>query len=367
MTENSRRKFIKESARFTSWFVLLNSFRGSFIPKNEIPTWYNLIDLARWTPSVHNLQPHKVRVISETKAELYYDPQRLLPVGDPESIFATVALGLFAEHLSVAASAYKMKVEVTRVYFPLATKGTDLTLFADLELKPSDAIESLAPGLITKRRTSRLHYDGIPLKDVTLDKVKLQAEQFGHDFSWSSEEKLIDTVIDLNQKTLFEDISEINTRNELDHLFRYTEKEAETKKDGLWAKCMGFPGRLVKSVFQHHDKWEHGLRKKILSSYYKGSFKGTSTVCWFSGRFNDTNDWFYAGRMLARTWLLFTQENAYIHPFGSLITNKRAYKKINEVFPQPAANKKLWMVFRAGHSREPARSFRLATNEIIVS
>jgi hypothetical protein len=70
--------------------------------------------------------------------------------------------------------------------------------------------------------------------------------------------------------------------------------------------------------------------------------------------------------MLARIWLLFTQEGIYIHPFGSLITNKKAYATINKLFSQAGHDKKLWLIFRAGYSKEPARSYRLSTNEIII-
>ena len=123
---------------------------------------------------------------------------------------------------------------------------------------------------------------------------------------------------------------------------------------------------LMKSVFQHPEKWHKGLREKLIAKHYQAAFKGTATICWFEGRFNNTKDWLQAGRMFARTWLLITKENAYIHPFGSLITNIEAYKKINEKLGQSKKNNKLWMIFRIGYSKEPIRSFRLNTEEIII-
>ena len=70
---------------------------GSFLPllgrarNTTIPTWESLVDWARWAPSVHNLQPHRLKIVSETEAILCYDPKFLLPVGDPKSDFATAA------------------------------------------------------------------------------------------------------------------------------------------------------------------------------------------------------------------------------------------------------------------------------------
>lgn len=369
MNLSSRRTFLKKSIKATFFIVLLAPFRqlfASFKNENKLPTWTELVNYARWCPTVHNLQPHKIKIISETEAELYYDPTRLLPVGDPNSIFITIAMGIFIEHISIAAAPYGAMVEITEVFNPIKTSATKQTLFAKLKLAPIVNKEELDRELITKRRTSRLHYDGKPLKEDTIAKIKKQAEKFEHEFFSSTDKDLVDLVIELNQQTLFEDLKSKADRDELYKLFRYSKEEAQTQKDGLWAKCMCFSGSLMKSVFRHHERWEKGLRKNLLSSHYKSSFKGTATICWFGGQFNDTNDWLNAGKMLARNWLLFTKEGAYIHPFGSLITNVEAYKKINKKFTQPMEGKKIWMIFRAGYSNEPTKSYRLSTEEIII-
>ena len=243
MNLNSRRTFLKTSIKATFFIALMNPFRQLFAfskDEKKIPTWAELVDYARWCPSIHNLQPHKIKIISETEAELYYDPTRLLPVGDPLAIFVTVAMGIFVEHLSIAASLHGIKVETTEIFNPITTSATEKTLFAKLYLIPTLDQEELERELITKRRTSRLHYDGKPLRQDTLDKIKRQAEHFEHEFFSSSDKELVNSVIELNQQTLFEDLESKDDRDELNNLFRYTKEEAETKKDGLWAKCMGF-------------------------------------------------------------------------------------------------------------------------------
>lgn len=370
MVIKSRRAFLKNNLIAGISVIVLNPFHyvfASFKSKDTLPTWTELIEWARWCPTVHNLQPHLVKIISPTEAELYYDPQRLLPVGDPDAIFVTIAMGIFVEHLSIVAGPYGAKVEIIEIVKPITVAATIPTLFAKLKLSSTTEKERLDRKLITKRRTSRLHYDGNPLQQETLNKIKKQADDFGHEFFSSSDKQTVDFIIGLNQETLFEDLNSDTNRGELYRLFRYNEEEASNKKDGLWSKCMCFSGALMKSVFLHHERWEKGLMKKLLAKNYKSSFKGTSTICWFGGAFNDPTDWVNAGRMLARNWLLMTEENAYIHPFGSLITNVNAYKKINEKLALPQKDKKIWMIFRAGYSKVPTRSFRLNTNEIIIS
>ncbi len=364
---DSRRRFLQKSIIAASAMAIrpFKQFFSLASHSNEFPSWYELIEYARWCPTIHNLQPHKIKIISSTEAELYYDPSRLLPVEDPNSVFVTVALGVFYEHLSIAAAPYGKKVEITEMMAPVQVSATIPTLFAKLRMVSVAEKEEIKRQLMLQRRTSRLHYNGNPLQPQTLSTIKNEAASFDHEFFFSSHKEFVDYVINLNQETLFEDISKDADRRELDNLFRYSEKEARQQKDGLWSKCMCVPGALLQSVFKHPENWA-GIKKEILLRHYKSLFKGTSTVGWFGGKFSTTNDWFQAGRMLARCWLLITADKAFIHPFGSLITNANAYKKINMKFTNPAEGKKIWMIFRAGYSKEPARSFRLNTDEIII-
>lgn len=363
----NRRNFLKTGFKITAFVASLNPIKFLLATPGQVwPTWQELVDYARWCPNVHNLQPHKIKLISETEALLYYDPARLLPIGDPNCIFVTVAMGIFIEHLSIAAAPYAAKIEIVEVFEPITTDALQFTLFAKLKLVPAYRKETLERELILERKTSRLHYDGLQLKQGVLEQIGNQANKFDHNFFYSNEKKVIDFIVELNQKTLFEDLNAGANRKELDHLFRYTKREAQDKKDGLWARCMGFPGALMKSVFRQPERWAGGFKKNILANYYKASFKGTATIGWFCGDFNNTADWLNAGKMLARNWLLITKAKGYIQPFGSLITNVSAYKEINKKLKKPGNDKKIWMVFRAGYSKEPTRSFRLTTDEIII-
>jgi hypothetical protein len=367
MSAISRRYFLKTGLKVTSLLLLLNPVKQLFgASKQQFPSWEELVDHARWCPNVHNLQPHKIKVLSATEALLYYDPARLLPIGDPNCIFVTVVMGIFIEYLSITASYHGAKIEIVQVFEPISVNAVGHTKFAKLKLVPAISNEVLDRELILKRRTSRLQYDGLPVKQTVLEQIKIQSSKLNHDFSYSKDNNLIDFMVGLNQETLFEDINSSANRKELDHLFRYNKKEAQEKKDGLWARCMGFPGILMKSVFRHPERWVEGFKEKMLANYYKASFKGTTTMGWFSGDFADTADWLNAGKMLGRNWLLITKEKLYIQPFGSLITNVSAYEKINEKLKSSNNHKKIWMVFRIGYSKEPTRSFRLTTDEIII-
>ena len=165
----NRRNFIKKFALSTTALSLMGTVFKSSKAINSIPSWYDLVDIAKWCPTVHNLQPQKIKVISENRAELYYDPKRLLPHGDPKSVFSTVAMGVFIENLSIAASKFDYDVKIEKVHNNIDIESKGNTLFATLALVKSQKEESLDSSLIKKRRTSRTKYDEISVDDSVLD------------------------------------------------------------------------------------------------------------------------------------------------------------------------------------------------------
>jgi hypothetical protein len=347
---------------------------GSFLPfwtragSTEIPSWESLVDWARWAPSVHNLQAHRLKIVSETEAVLCCDPKFLLPVGDPNSDFNTAVMGVFTESLSIAAAHYGFAVRKTEIIGKLDHTMEDIMPFARIELVPAQRKEPLSRQLLKDRRTSRNNYDGKPLSALTLNACEDIVNAFEGQFFSSEDEDLIDYLIKINQESLFEDLNSQPMREELDGLFRYSKKEAEMHRTGLWTKCMGFPGKLVKSVFRHHNRWVKGARKQMLKQYYRGTFSGTATVGWIQYPWTTNEDKFEFGRMLCRIWLQMANDDAYMHPFGNLITNPSAFEKMNktlELNKESAAP--LAFAFRAGYSKEPPRSFRIPTNKIILS
>lgn len=364
---NQRRSFLKSlgflSVSVMGWPVISKAAAlNAFFSENNI--WSEIVDFARWCPTVHNMQPHKIKVVSASEAVLYCDTRRLLPVEDPDCRFCTAAMGIFIEHLSIAASIYNLKVTYDLLHdITLFDKG--MVAFARLKLVASDNKETLKRELIKQRRTSRLHFDGSYVDTGITSSLKNEAAGFNHDFYSTADKGMVDYIIDLNQRTLFEDLESDATRKELDGLFRYDQNEAVKHKDGLWSACMNFPGWLMRSVFQHHEKWDHGLKKTLIRDFYKGSFHGTTTLGWFAGDFSNTPARVNAGRMLARNWLFLTSRNMYIQPFGSLITNRTAYKMMSEKLGL-TGEEQLWMIFRMGYSKQPARSYRLDLKDIMI-
>lgn len=328
--------------------------------------WNELLEYALWTASPHNVQPWKIKIISDYEAEIFYDPQRLLPVEDPAGCFTTAGFGMFIENLSVAANdmGYKIKEEYNGTTLDHTKK--ELTPFVKVKLIKTNEKETLNKELIKERRTSRLQYNGKPLPDDVISELETIAKQFGHTFTFSKDMKMIDWVLTLNRDTIFYDMNDTEARNEIGLWLRYSSQEAHTKKDGLWAYCMRFPGPMMYLFF--HARWLFNL--PIINTYvkhmYLQSTLGTKTVAWLSGPFNTPYDWLNAGHMLARLWLCMTKHGVYLHPFGSIITNKESHKRLQEKFNVDEQTNKMWLIVRLGYSKAPPRSLRLNLTDILI-
>lgn len=333
---------------------------------NTKNVWEEIVDYARWSPSPHNVQPWKIKVLSETQAEIYYDPKRLLPVEDIPGRFITVGFGIFIEIMSVAAAPYGLQVKEECKNIPLNAAKDELQLFAKLSLVKRTDKEVLDRELIKSRRTSRLHYDGRKVPEEVLSELKKIAFEYDEEFTFSTDPKMIEWVLDLNRDTIFYDLEEKATRDEIGSWVRYSKKEAIQKKDGLWSYCMIVPGSLMYLFFKKRWIFELPLIKQFSRKFYLDSTSGTATIGWLKASFETPQEWMRAGHMLARLWLCMTKHGVYLHPFGSIITNSKSHKRMLEKFDVAEGKKIVWLLMRLGYSKVPPRSLRLEMNDILV-
>ncbi len=364
-----RRTFLRSLTLAGLGALLPWARRGQAAPLAPDPRtrWSALLEYARWAPSAYNVQPWAVRVISATEAELWVEPTRLLRVTDPTSAFTVMALAMFCECLRQAAGAAEFGLEVEPASDkPLDYATRERQLFARLTLAPGADPPLLDRELIRQRRTSRLPYDGKPLDLALREKLTATAARHGYTLHVSEAPEVVDFVLDLDRETLFTNLDRDADRTELAQWARTTDSDAETRRDGLWYRCMGFRGKLMHNFFHHHERFRARWKRAIIGRAYKRSMRGTATVAWLTGPFQTRADWFAAGTLLQRLWLEMTRAGVYLHPYGSIVTNADAHRRFLErVGPPAAPHHALWMLMRLGHSHEPQRSYRRNVEELL--
>ena len=327
--------------------------------------WTELLEYARWSPSPHNVQPWKLKLLSETKADLYYDPTRLLPDEDPQGRFLLSGFGIFLESLAIAANPTGHTIKITYVTKKLDSSRPTHTLLAHLSLVKTTKKEPLNRELIKQRRTSRLSFDSRHLEQHVITELQSIAKAYGQTFTFSSSPDLIRWVTELNKDTMFYDMNDDKTRNEVGSWVRYTTQEATTKKDGLWSYCMNVPSSLMYLFF--HARWIINLPviHQLTSRFYIKSTQ-SSTIAWLQGPFKTPDDWINSGRMLMRLWLTMTRHGIYLHPFGSIITNETSHARLRNKFGLDERKNTMWLIMRLGYSDEPPRSLRLNMQDILL-
>jgi hypothetical protein len=328
-------------------------------------SWTELIDVARWAPSPHNIQTWKVRPLSDRQAELLYDPARTLPATDPGGAFTKAGLGIFVEMLAVAAASHGLTLEVEWDEFDLDHRAQAPQRAASLRLADGGR-DGLDAELIRRRRTSRLPFDGRPVDGRLLAELGRISADFGHRFTASSERSLVEWVLELNRDTLFYDLEDESARTEIGSWLRFSERRASAERDGFSPRCLGFPGWLLLVFFRLPAiAGLPGINAAIRRRYF-ATMAGTRTVGWIQGPFGGHLESIEAGRLLARLWLTLTRHDVQLHPFGSIITNARANARLRERIHVAEGETSPWLIVRLGHSAEPPRSHRLRTDELLV-
>jgi len=186
----------------------------------------------------------------------------------------------------------------------------------------------------------------------------------GHTLETSSDPALVEWLLELNRETLFHDLTDPVARREVGSWLRFSARAAARSRDGFSPAALGFPGWLLRAYFTGARAFELPAIRTVVRRFYGRQMQGTRTVGWIAGPWGERDEWFAAGRMLARLWLTMTLHGVVLHPFGSVITNDRANARLRERIPPQAAT--LWLVFRAGYSAQAPRSHRLDTAEVLV-
>jgi hypothetical protein len=330
------------------------------------PAWPTLLATARWAPSPHNIQPWRLRVVDDDAAELLCAADRLLPDTDPTGRFSMVGLGVFLETLAVAARAHGADVESEYTHEPLVPNGRALIPFARLRLADAAAVELLEPDLIEARRTSRLPYDGRPVEPHVIAELERVASAWGHRARFSTDRELVDFVLDLNRETLFHDLSDDDARREVGRWLRFSGRAAAAHRDGFSPDALGFPGTLLFLFFHARRVFDLPGIRGLVDRLYMRTMRGTRTIGVLQGPFESPDDWIRAGRMLARFWLTMTRAGVQLHPFGSIITNEDANRRMRERLAPDPRHGTPWLIVRLGYSAEAPRSHRLRTDELLV-
>lgn len=332
--------------------------------------WRKILETAVHAPSPHNVQPWRVKISDERNAELYIDSTRTLPKEDVTGSFIILTMGMFLESLKILAAdnGFDLTYELFHEpdwYAPAILQNVTPTLlpFAKLELVPCRADDPIyPPELFFKRRTSRLSLLPKQIPPQIIEDLKAFAEFWQQRFEITVEEKQIERLLKYNTEAVFADLNSKDYHDEIVEWFRFSEKQSRRRLDGLDYRCMNTPRSTFWLSARYSWLMKTPLLSSILAKIYRRQTGTIPTIGLLSGKFWSPADAIETGKFLMRFWLETARHNLYIHPFGNLVTNPQAARKVlNETGVSD-----VWLIFKIGYSAEPPKSYRLPVEKILV-
>lgn len=332
--------------------------------------WRNLLEVAVRAPSPHNVQPWRVRLLADGRADLLIEKRRTLPAEDTTGSFIILTMGLFVEALGVLAAnrarrlTYELFQEPER-YTAEAINASDSELlpFARLRLDPDASVRrSYDDALFLRRRTSRVSLNPDPVPEEASRSLAELASSWGQRYAQFTDPALVERVLAKNTEALFADLNSRAYHDEIVEWFRFTARSARRTRDGLDHRCMNSSRAAFWAAARFPGLLQNPLTRPLLGRVYRRQLGRVPTLALLAGPFWEPSDAFETGRFLLRFWLELSKHDLYIHPYGNLVTNQRAA----EWCLKELGVGDIWLVFKIGFSREPPRSFRRTVEEILV-
>jgi hypothetical protein len=332
--------------------------------------WKTIAESVRLYPSPHNSQPIKLEIIDATTAYLFYDLDLGLPAESYGIPFAHVCAGVFLESLRIVAASEGMAVSEELYLGELDFSSKDrLHKFARVTLVPhiTSSEDIRAYDAFMTRQTNRRPYDSRLVPNEIIEGVKKIANTSGYIFTSTSDQRLVDEIIQINQTTLFDDLRNDAVYDEIMRWLRFSRTEANSKKDGLSAETMLIPGMLLRFMMTHRNLWKYPGIGSVMRYVYLRTMTGVHQLGWLEGPFHSTANYVEAGRTFMKVWIHLTQHNVYIHPFGTVITNRHSHELfIKKAHIHEDAHSMTWMLFRFGYSKQPPKAQRREADSMIV-
>jgi len=338
--------------------------------------WKKLLETAVYAPSPHNVQPWRLRILSNDTAELLIEKRRTLPKEDTTGSFIILSMGLFIEALTIVAgqSSLKLSFDLSQPasrFTPEQIAKTDgeLLPFARLSLdqqitpaagEPANA--KFDNALFRKRRTSRISFSSQPVPNEAFEALSKLAREWGQTYEQVTAPETIEQILERNIEAVFEDLNVPAYHDEIVEWFRFTNRTARQTRDGLDYRCMNSSHLSFWLAARAPQLLQLPITGTLLKKIYRRQLGQVPTIGMLAGPFWEPETAFESGRFLMRFWLELAKRDLYIHPYGNLVTNKAAAEWSLELLGLP----QIWLMFRIGFSKAPPQSYRRTVEEVLV-
>lgn len=380
----NRRKFLKiagstgiiVAAAGAGGFVATRDPVSAQLPWKEAGSAYadpmrRALSYAILAPNPHNRQPWRVRLVSNTEAELLCDLDRLLPDTDPFSRQIVIGLGCFVELFAQAASHDGYRVDIA--LFPDGEPGERL------DTRPVARLRLVAEGAIApdplfahalQRRTNRNPFDlSRPIAERDFTRIRAAANTDVITGTIGQGDRLIE-LRGLTRDALRDEILDPVAYQESVDLMRIGRAEIEANPDGI---SLGGPFLETLSLLGMLDREQ--LADPASSAFQVGLDMADDTALtsagfvWINTRGNRRGEQIAAGRSYLRVALRVAGLGLEMQPMSQALQEYEAmrpyYRRVHDLLTS-APDERVQMLSRLGYADPVGLSPRWALDTRII-
>lgn len=296
-------------------------------PMKDKSDIYKILYYASLSGSSHNSQPWKAEVYPNDSILVFADTSRLLDIVDPKGIELYISVGAFIENLDIAANALGYKTDITlfepgiNSSHPVAAVRLDKT---GLPKNPESLKE------LELRTTLRIPFDTLPITNTDSEKLVLIAPENIIFVPSNSPEGRFIANKELEAYTI--QAYQKDAQDELASWMRFSNKDVNTKLDGLTPAGMGIKGIggfVVRNFMKPEDSKKESF---IKTGVEKAKIQVDNCGGWIiiSTENDNVSELIYAGRIYERLNIHCRSLNIGFHPMNQIIEVPQIYKEVND-------------------------------------
>jgi len=333
---------------------------------NAADTWKDESDVvkilhyASLAGSSHNSQPWKAEVFPNDSIAVFADKSRLLHVVDPKGTELYISLGAFIENLDIAANALGYDTEITVFETELNSKMPVAAIKLSKTGSPQQ-LETLSK--LELRNTMRIPFETRTINKE--DREKLLSMAPGEITFIPSDSPNGRFVADKELEAYTIQAYQEEAQDELASWIRFSDKDVNSKRDGLTPAGMGINGIggfMVRTFFKPEDSKKESFVKAGVEKTQK-QVENCGGWIILSVENDNVREWINLGRIYERINIECRSLNLGFHPMNQLLEVPEIEAEVNEKLAQ---GEKIRFVARIGYvtdypapvsKRRPVESF----------
>ncbi len=311
-----------------------------------------LIGAAILAPSHMNTQPWRFEV-DTNELRLMLDPQRTLPLDDPDQRFAQMSLGAALENLLIAARAWGQHPNVRYLPWGATPRPGAPLAAASVTWKPMDRTrDRLLYGALTERRSNPRSYDG---RAITIPNRGQLLAQVGEEVRvhWLEDRADLNAVADLAYDAVRDVMSNHSAQAERQLWLRGSDEDSQRRGDGVTPERLGLggPAAWVSGRSMSPTSRFYGFGSSSLAKNTRDLVRSSGALALLTLTSRHDAGWIVGGQAYERFALRCATLGISQQPLSAPIASLRVRATLTRRFQ--AEGEEPLLLIRLGHAKQP--------------